>query len=279
MSGLLTERRPVLLLMGLLAFNLILMSSRVRSDGEGSLLARGILVMASPFLKASAAVGRSTANTWRAYIHLIGVEEINQILRSDLDGLRARVHDLEEMRNEVERLRSLLDLQDRLDMDSTAARIIARGSGHGVRTLLLNRGERHGVRMSDPVVTLRGLVGRVVEVGPAISKVQTLSDPNSGVAALIQRTRVQGLVVGEGESGCRMEYVMELSDVEVGDVIITSGLDRIYPKGQMIGVVTDLGEGEGLTRFVGVRPEVDLLRVEEVLVLHPAARNGGDASW
>ncbi len=279
MSGLLTERRPFLLLIGLLAFNLILMSSRVRSDGEGSLLARGILTVASPFLKASAAVGSGTAHTWQAYIYLIDVEETNERLRSDLDGLRAQVHGMEEMSNEMERLRGLLDLQESLDAESTAARVIAHGTGQGVRTLLLNRGERHGVRMSDPVVTSRGLVGRVIEVGPAISKVQTLADPNFGVAALIQRTRVQGLVVGEGETGCRMEYVMELSDVEVGDVIITSGLDRIYPKGQVIGIVTDLGEGEGLTQFVGVQPEVEFRRLEEVLVLHPAARNGGNNSW
>ena len=279
MSGLLAERRPFLLLMVLLAFNLILMSSRVRSDGEGSLLARGILTVASPFLKASAAVGSGLAHTWHAYIDLIGVEERNGRLRIELDGLRAQVHGLEEMTNEMERLRGLLELQENLDANSTAARVIAHGTGQGVRTLLLNRGERHGVRLSDPVVTSRGLVGRVVEVGPAISKVQTLSDPNSGVAALIQRTRVQGLVVGEGESGCRMEYVMELSDVEVGDVIITSGLDRIYPKGLVIGVVTELGEGEGLTQFVGVHPEVEFRRLEEVLVLHPVARNGGDNTW
>jgi rod shape-determining protein MreC len=271
MPGLLTERRPFFLLLGLLAFNFILMSSRVRSDAEGSLLGQAILALSSPFLKASSAIGRGTADTWRHYVDLQDVERRNREMREDVAALSLRVHELEEMQLEVGRLRVLLELRDQIVMPSTAARVIALGSSEGVRTLLLNRGERHGVRVMDPVITTRGVVGRVLEVAPSISKVQTLADPNSGIAALIQRTRVQGLVVGEGGRGCRMEYVMELSDVEVGDVIITSGLDQIYPKGHTIGVVTELGEGEGLTRFVGVRPEVDFRRLEEVLVLHSEA--------
>lgn len=269
MRGLLTERRPFLLLLGLLAFNLVLMSSSVRGDGEGSLLGRTILAASSPFIKAGSAIGRSASAFWHGYVDLIGVEQVNRDLRREVDLLRSKVHDLREMQGEVERLRTLLDLRDRVEVPSTGARVIAHGTGEGARTLLLDRGERHGLRRGDPVITARGLVGRIIEVGPGIGKVQTLTDPNSGVAALIQRTRVQGLVVGDGDSGCRMDYVMELSDIEIGDVVITSGLERIYPKGQIIGVVTELDEGEGLTRHVGVRPEVDIRRLEEVLVLHP----------
>jgi rod shape-determining protein MreC len=278
MPGFLTERRPFFLLLGLLAFNFILMSSRVRSGGEGSLLGQAVLAVSSPFLRAAAAIGRGTTYTWYRYIELQDAERRNRELRDDVTALSMRVHELEEMQLEVGRLRTLLELRDQLVVPSTAARVIALGTTESARTLLLNRGEQHGVRINDPVITTRGVVGRVMEVAPSISKVQTLADPNSGIAALIQRTRVQGLVVGEGDRGCRMEYVMELSDIEVGDVIITSGLDQMYPKGYMIGVVTELGEGEGLTRFVGVRPEVDFRRLEEVLILHNATAST-DLVW
>jgi rod shape-determining protein MreC len=97
--------------------------------------------------------------------------------------------------------------------------------------------------------------------------VQLLIDPNSGVAGIFQRTRGQGMIVGMGDRGCRMEYVSELENVEVGDVVVTSGLDQIYPKGLTVGVVVSVEEGDQLTKHIIVRPEVDFRRLEEVLVL------------
>ena len=111
-----------------------------------------------------------------------------------------------------------------------------------------------------------GLIPAIIQ-DEGTGKVQTILDPNAGVAGLIQRTRVQGMIVGDGDRGCRMEYVSELANVEVGDVVVTSGLDQIYPKGYTLGVITAIGEGEGLTKIVEIRPEVDFRRLEEVLVL------------
>jgi rod shape-determining protein MreC len=127
------------------------------------------------------------------------------------------------------------------------------------------------------VVNRQGVVGRVLTVGSGSSKIQLLIDPNSGVAGLLQRTRGQGMVVGSGDAGCRMEYVSELENVEVGDVVVTSGLDRIYPKGFRIGVVSTVEEGDQLTKNIGLKPEVDFQRLEEVLVLLiPEGERGAD---
>ena len=275
MAGVLTERKPFLLLLVLLTCNLGLMSSRVRGAGRGSLLEEAILSVAAPFLKAATWIAQGTAGFWRSYVDLRGVERENRRLRAENEALAPRPGEAEEIRLEVDRLRQLLDLRGQVEFPSVAAHVIARGGSSGDWILTLDRGTRSGLRTNQPVVTPRGVVGRIIEAAPGASKVQTILDPNSGVAAILQRTRTQGMIVGAGPRGCRMEYVSELSNVEVGDVVLTSGLDRIHPKGIIIGVVSAIAEGEGLTKVVEVRPEVDVQRLEEVLViLKPEAASG-----
>ena len=267
MAHLLTERKPYLLLLVLLTLNLGLMSTRIKSAGQRSLLEEAVMSLMSPFLKGAHWAGQGLSETWGAYADLRGVERENRRLREQIDGLALKAQEAEESRQEVVRLRELLDLRDSVPWTTVAARVIARGADGTARIVTLDRGSHDGVRVNMPVLTPRGIVGRVIEAAPGTSKIQTILDPNSGVAGLIQRTRVQGMIVGSGERGCRMEYVSELSNIEVGDVIITSGLDQIYPKGYTIGVVASIGEGEGLTKLVELRPEVDFRRLEEVLVI------------
>jgi rod shape-determining protein MreC len=267
MADLLTERKPYLLLLILLTFHLGLMSSVIKSGGQRSLLGEAIMSMMSPFLKAADWAGRGVSGAWNTYVGLKGVERENRRLREQLDALALRAQVSEESRQELTRLRALLDLRESVPWTTVAARVIARGVDGGARIVTLDRGSRDGVALNQPVITPRGIVGRVIEAASGACKVQTILDPNSGVAGLIQRTRVQGMVVGTGERGCKMDYVSELSNVEVGDVVVTSGLDQIYPKGYTIGVVASIGEGEGLTKLVELRPEVDFRRLEEVLVV------------
>jgi rod shape-determining protein MreC len=269
MSRVLSEKKPYLLLFLLLGINLVLMSSRVRGPRQDSVLEEAILSISSPVLKAADWVSGGLAAAWKGYVALIGVERENRALRAERDRLAGRAAAAEEARREVERLSSLLDLKERSERPGTAARVISQGGGGLPTLLLLDRGAPDGVGIHQSVITPRGVVGQIVESAPGISKVQTILDPNSGVAALIQRTRVQGVLVGEGTGICRLEFVSRLSNVEVGDVVVTSGLDRIHPKGIILGVVSALGEGEGLTRMVEVLPEIDFMRLEEVLVLRP----------
>lgn len=277
MSRVLTNRKPYLLLFLLLGFNLVLMSSRVRGPRQDSVLEEAILTICAPMLKAADWVSGGLAAGWNGYVALIGMERQNRELLAEVDSLAARAAAGEEARQEVDRLRALLDLREQTEYPSQAARVISRGAGKTPMILLLDRGERQGIALQQPVVTPRGVVGKVIESAPGVSKVQTILDPNAGVAALIQRTRVQGVLVGEGDGLCRLEFVSRLSNVEVGDVVVTSGLDQIHPKGTILGVVTSLGEGEGLTRMVEVTPEIDFMRLEEVLVLLTGADVPGDA--
>ena len=276
MERALSERKPYLLLFLLLGLNLVLMSSRVREPRSGSLLEGAILAISAPVLKGADWVAEGFSGGWQSYVALRGVEEENGALRVELAELAREAGKAEEARHEIARLTTLLNLREEISFSSQAARVIARGAGDTPMILLLDRGSGQAIAIHDPVITPRGAVGQVIEVAPGVAKVQTILDPNSGVAALIQRTRVQGVLVGEGRRRCRLEFVSRQSNVEVGDVVVTSGLDQIHPKGVIIGVVTEVGEGQGLTRVVEVRPEVDFLRLEEVLVLRreEGARDG-----
>ena len=262
-----TQRRPSLLLFLLLSMHLVLMASSVRGGRGGSLLEDTLLTVFSPFLRGASSMTTGVAGTWNQYAGLRGVEEENRRLRAQVGTLLLQAREAEEARREADRLRGLLDLRDRSAPGSVAARVIARGGAGSARTLLVDRGSNQGVARQQPVITPRGAVGRVVEAAPGVAKVLSLVDPNSGVAALVQRTRVQGVLVGEGDDTCRLEFVSDDAPVEVGDVVVTSGLDAIFPKGILLGVVSEVGEAQGLTRYVQVKPEVDPHRLEEVLVL------------
>lgn len=268
MPRVLSPSKPYLLLFLLLSLNLILMASSVRGSRGGTLLEEAVLSVASPFLKSASWISSGAASLWKRYADLRAVELENRRLRAQVGTLTLEAREAEEARQEARRLRDLLGLRQEAGEEAVlAARVIARGAPGMARTLLIDSGSRDGVAVNQPVVSPRGVVGRVIEAAPGIAKIQSILDPNSGVAALLQRTRVQGVLVGEGEGTCRLEFVGEGASVEVGDVVVTSGLDEIYPKGRILGLVVAVGEAQGLTRYVQVRPEVDLERLEEVLVL------------
>jgi rod shape-determining protein MreC len=261
------ERRPLFLLVLILSSLLVLMSYQVRTHRGNTLLEDSLLNASAPLVKgASGSVGFVTG-FWRGYVDLRGARKENRTLRSEMGAFEELGRRGEEYRRENLRLRDLLDLKASLETPSLAAEVLALGTSSQARTALINRGSKDGVRRDMPVVSRKGVVGRVISAGAGISKVQLLIDPNSGVAGLLQRTRGQGMVVGLGDRGCRMEYVSELEDVEVGDVVVTSSLDRIYPKGVTIGVVSSVTEGDQLTKNILIRPEVDFRHLEEVLVL------------
>lgn len=276
MPRVLAQRKPHLLLFLLLSLNLVLMAASVRGVRGTSLLSETILSIAAPFLKVAAWSSDTVAGLWGGWADLRGVENENRRLRAEAGTLTLQAREAEEARQEVRRLRELLALREETGRRAIAARVIARGSAGSARILLLGSGTRDGIARDQAVITPRGVVGRVIVAAAGTSKVQTILDPNSGVAALLQRTRVQGILVGDGDSACRLEFVSELARVDVGDVVVTSGLDEIHPKGAILGVVTEVGEAKDLTRHVKVRPEVDFQRLEEVLVLTGPPQTAGE---
>src|SRR5919197_990205 len=170
----------------------------------------------------------------------------------------------------------VLEMRDRSDLRMTAAEIIGAAATPDFRTLTIDKGTRDGLRPDMSVIAPAGVVGRIVMPSARAAKVQLLLDRNAAAGAIIERSRAQGVVVGTGEDRLRMENVSEASDIVVGDVVVTSGIEGIYPKGFIIGRVDTVEKNGPSYRSITVKPAVDFSSLEEVLVvLTPTASHEG----
>lgn len=266
MLAFLRDRRPASLLILVLALLFIMMAVQVRAGGASDTETL-LLRIASPVIRLSSGITGSLTGVWDGYVALRGLREDNKGLEAELTRLRLELHELEEARLQNSRLRSLLELQEGIGAPSLAATVVGNRAAGLSRTILINRGSADGVAPNMPVVAPDGIVGRVWSVTPHVSKVQLITDGDAGTAVLVQRTRVQGILLGRGADLCSMEYVSRLDDVQKGDLIVTNGLDGIYPKGLPIGPVYRIAQGQGILRRITVEPRVKFNRLEEVLVL------------
>jgi rod shape-determining protein MreC len=171
----------------------------------------------------------------------------------------------------------LLALQEHLGGTAVAARVIGRSTVAWVQTLILDKGERHGVTKGMAVLAPEGVVGRVMAAGPHTARVLLISDPNSGIDGLVQRTRVRGIASGTIDGGCVLKYVQRGDEVQIGDQVVTSGLDGTFPKGHPIGTVVRVGtKGSGMFQDVEVMLSAELSKVEEVLVVTLSVARAGE---
>ena len=206
---------------------------------------------------------------WSGYVGLRSVREENLRLNDEISGLRLELQEQRALAHQTRSLERLLELRETVALPTLSARVIATDSTPYFRTLTVDRGRDNGVRTDLAVIAPAGVVGRVVgDPGPRAAQVQLLIDRNAAAGALVERTRASGVVVGTDDSTLlMMEYVSNLEDVRVGDEIVTSGIDGIYPKGFRIGKVTDVEEGVGLYQLIHVEPIVDFSQLEDVLVV------------
>lgn len=244
-----------------------------RVDPVGVLL----LEVMHPLQIGMTAVSRGATRLWEDYVALWSLREQNEQLRQRL----ADMEDLSRQALELElanrRLGKLLELKASWTEDAIAARVVGRSPSAVVRTVVLDKGEADGVRKGMAVLAPDGVVGQVVAVSTHAARVMLVSDANSGVDVLVQRSRVQGIAAGAIENGCVLKYVQRGSDVAVGDTVITSGLDGIFPKGHPVGAITRVDARESrMFQEVEVKLSADLARVEEVLVVPPPAVRAGE---
>jgi rod shape-determining protein MreC len=206
---------------------------------------------------------------WTSYTDWKSVRRDNTLLRAEVERLRVSGLQVAETAQENARLRRLLALQERLPLAALAGEIIGRESGGWVRSLTVNRGRGSGIVQQTPVIVPEGLVGRVVQVRAGASVVQLLNDPASAVGAAVQRTRTPGLIEGDAAGAIRFKFMArDGSQVAPGDLVVTSGLGTLFPKGVPIGTVAAIEDkGSALFHFAIVAPAVDFARIEEVLLL------------
>jgi rod shape-determining protein MreC len=259
------ERRPAIFLVILLVALFGLMAGQVRG-GPLSRLEGGLLYVTAPLLRGAHAVTDGVKEVWSG---LLGGDSPGRVraLEEQIAQLNLEKQRYEEQALENDRLRALLDLKQNLPVSTIAATVLANSFRAATKTCLVDRGTDQGVAHDMPVVNPQGVVGRVLAAGTGLSKVQLLIDASAGVAVLVQRTRVQGVLMGRGDQVLELRYVSTIDDVQAGDLLLTSGQDRIYPRGLPVGVVAEVREGTGLLKSVTVVPRVDFDKLEEVLIL------------
>jgi rod shape-determining protein MreC len=262
LSGSSSPQRNGRLLAVLVASQLLLVSASTR-DGSGPLILES-------WLRRLSAPGVALARGAGA-----GLEALTGPAR-ELLAVRGRNRVLEQ------RLRRLSDLREALGSRSVACSVVTSRIEDGTGLVVLDRGERDGLTTDMPVVAWGGVVGRVVQVDPRRAKVRLLTDAGSGVAGVVQRSRAQGIVVGGHAGRLDLKYVAGHEDVVLGDRVVSSGLDGIFPRGFGLGRVAATTEEFDGSRTYHLEPELDFRAVEEVLVLigpHEAPRlaGGGEA--
>jgi rod shape-determining protein MreC len=195
-----------------------------------------------------------------------GLRRENEELRRELDRLRLEVQESRERVAEARRLERLLEFRERTGFTMIAASVIGRDASGLYQTVLIDRGRADGIDAGRAVLAPDGIVGRVIKVFPSSALVLLLTDRSSGIDAIVQRTRDQGVVQGRGGAACELRYLERSSDVQVGDYVVSSGMGDHFPKGVRLGQVSGINRGGDLFQSVEVRPTADLSRLEEVWV-------------
>jgi rod shape-determining protein MreC len=261
----------------LLAVSLALLVTNARGPRRIDPLGVVFLEVVTPVASLLRAASTAVREAWQGYTDLVAVREEKEWLRRRVRELESLADGASEVGAENERLHALLELRETMRSEDVSARIAARIAGADVgglfRTVTLNKGERDGVEKGMAVIGAGGVVGRVVATSPHASRVLLVIDASSGIDAVVQRTRARGIVEGGSGAGCRIKFVKRREDLQVGDRILTSGLDGIFPRGVPIGRIVGVPQDErGLFQTAEVEPAVDLSRLEEVLVVTAPAR-------
>ncbi len=267
-----TARNSRVLLAALILAHLVVISRQVDAGGGTSLLERVIFGMLSPFQRLVGGAVGGVADAWHSYVDLRGIDRENQSLKQRVAELEAQLQQRQHQAQEAERLRALLELRKILPLETVTAEVVARDGLPWFRTLTVNKGREAGIHLDTPVLSPTGIVGRVVAVGPKAARIQTILDQASGVGVQIERSRAAGVVQGQaglesGSSDLVMKYVSAVADVREGDVVVTSGLDRIYPKGLVVGRVRSVAPPLGLFKEVLVTPSARFDEIDEVLLV------------
>ena len=260
------SQRPLLVLAGAVVLHIILISAQVSTTA-------GIPVIQVVTFGSFAELQRGTMtsidsvrNLWTGYVALRDVQAENEALRRELQTLQVQLQQERAEAQRTDRFRQLLELRQRSGLKTVASEVIAGPATLEFRDMTIDKGSSDGVAQDMAIISPAGVVGRVILTSPRASRVQMLIDRNAAAGAMIERTRAQGIVVGQGEV-LRMEYVPGTADVKQGDLVVTSGIDKIYPKGFVIGTVDVVNRGPGTYHDITVRPAVDFSRLEEVLVV------------
>ncbi len=232
-----------------------------------------IVSIASPLQHLVGFTYEKISSSFSHYIFLIGASKENETLKAQIGELKQKLVTADELTQENDRLRALLSLTNPPKYNSIHAEKIAFGSDQFERTIRINKGNDDGVGIGMPVINPLGLVGQVAEVYASYSNVLLLTDKSSSIDVIVQRTRSRGTLKGFSSHQLSFEFFSVEEDLQVGDIVISSGLDGVYPEGIPIGTVSAAGkQGRRLFLSATIDPLVKFTKLEELRILAPKDR-------
>jgi len=252
----------------LIVVNVIVLSVNSKRPLPSTGIGKFTIAIVSPFQEIVSDSINFAKGIWKHYFLLISVSQENVRLNHSLKQAEEKNNRLKEVELSHDRLKKLFEFKETLHKRVVAAEVIGRDPSPWFKTVIINKGRREGVERGMPVVIPEGIAGLVTDVSKTYAKILLVVDQNSAVDALIQRNRARGIIIGEPSGRLLLQYVQRKHDIHVGDVVVSSGLDGVYPKGIRIGYVHEVDRPDsGIFQQLAVTPYADFEKLEEVLVV------------
>jgi rod shape-determining protein MreC len=270
MESVLGRYRNLIVLVGVLFAQVLGLAIQVKrtTPSEPTRLIRiWAIGSVTPLEKALVWAQTSTSNIWHNYFYLRGVRAENRALKAEIERMSLDRVRISQDADQAHRLQALLGFKEQFISQTMAAQVIGGSGSELSRSVFIDKGSRDGVKPDMAVITADGIVGKVLHVYRATSEVLLINDQSSGVGAILDQTRLQGILNGTAAGELVLGRVMSDETVPPGEMVLTSGGDGIFPKGLPIGKVSKITPGSDLFLNIQVRPAADLSRLEEVLVV------------
>ena len=270
MDTLLGRYKNLIVLAAILFAQIIALAMQVRrptAEGETRLIRVWATAAVTPFEEAIVHTQKWAHDKWSGYVYLRHVDNENQQLRAEIERMKLEQARLSEDANMARRIQTLLAFKEQYVENTVAAQVIGTSGSEQSRVLYIDKGASDGIRPDMAVITPTGIVGKIVQVFPGSAQVLPINDQLSGVGAALKAMRLQGILKGAANGTTTLQYIMSDEPVKPGEEVITSGGDRIFPKGLPIGRVASVEPGKDLFLNIRVIPSARLDRLEEVLVV------------
>lgn len=252
----------------LIFFALFLLSSNLGKKRSWNPSEQLIVNIIAPFQNFIIKTVQATEDLWLKYFALIATRNENLRMKKEIDALKIENSRFRELLATHQRLKNLLQFKETINQPVLAAQVIGRDPTGWFESVIIDKGKKSGLKVNMPVVNAQGVVGRLVSVSGNYAKVLLIIDQNSAIDCIIQRSRDNGIVKGLSSKVCELDYVLKTSDVIAGDMVVTSGLGRVFPKGVPVGKVIEVMDMPGeLFKNIKVSPMVDFSKLEELLVI------------
>jgi rod shape-determining protein MreC len=270
MESVLSRYRNLVVLVGVLFLQVLGLAVQVKRSGDAQdtrLIRIWVVGAVTPLEKGLVGVQNGTSNLWRNYLYLRGVRAENRDLKSQIETMRLEQVRLSEDAAQAHRLQSLLAFKEQYISKTVAAQVIGSSGSDLSRGIYIDKGSNDGVQPDMAVITAGGIVGKVLRVYPSTALVLLVNDQTSGVGAIVEKTRLQGVLAGTPNGEVVLKEVMSDEQVSPGETVLTSGGDQIFPKGLPVGTIEKVGAPKDLFLNITVKPSANLDKLEEVLVI------------